>query len=558
MKKTFITLALLSIIGFSNVSAQTNVSGGIFSNTTWTLANSPYIVTDTVVVFPGVTLTIEPGVVVKFDNNIRLEIRQAIIIAQGTSADSIIFTSNAASPSPGIWDAVFLNGGTLYSKFNYCHFKYANGGIIGANKDTLTITNSNFDYNKYGFDVDSAHITITNSNFNNNNFGLNSNYGRYIRVDSCNFLNDSAGLSIYSPSAGFMSNCNISHNIYGANVITGCHVANCNFSYNQESGIYGVGGCIVTNCTFSFNKYGIGSMIPDDNDNLPSSCFSLINNCNISNNKYGIISLSDTIRNTKIDSNSAIGILTIEDSLTNCQIKYDSIGVQINWMILSVWGGGPSPIEIYNNIIEYNNIGIQDFGDCNGSIIGNTTQYCGVGIENNTDPFIITKNIIENDSIGIILSNTNSQVSCNDICSNNAYNLEITFSNNTNIAEGNFWCTTDSASIAAKIYDGHDNIDLGLVNFMPLDTIACSIITGIPELKHPIENNIQIYPNPVTDNLQIHTTLQIKSIDVLDITGRLLYTTTAKIIDCNGLSGGVYFIKASTEKGVVVKKFIKE
>src|SRR5688572_14824316 len=36
--------------------AQTTFSGGIYSNTTWTLAGSPYIITGTVVVFDNVTL----------------------------------------------------------------------------------------------------------------------------------------------------------------------------------------------------------------------------------------------------------------------------------------------------------------------------------------------------------------------------------------------------------------------------------------------------------------------------------------------------------------------
>jgi len=58
--------------------------------------------------------------------------------------------------------------------------------------------------------------------------------------------------------------------------------------------------------------------------------------------------------------------------------------------------------------------------------------------------------------------------------------------------------------------------------------------------------------------LQIQTALQIKSIDVLDITGRLIYTTTAKTIDCSSFASGVYFIKATTSEGAVVKKFIKE
>ncbi|MEY3591405.1 MAG: hypothetical protein RLZZ38_361, partial [Bacteroidota bacterium] len=51
-------IALLSIIILNVISmqAQTNVSGGIYQNATWSLAGSPYIVNGPVVVFPGVTL----------------------------------------------------------------------------------------------------------------------------------------------------------------------------------------------------------------------------------------------------------------------------------------------------------------------------------------------------------------------------------------------------------------------------------------------------------------------------------------------------------------------
>ena len=50
MKK--IIVCVVSILSLCSVYAQTNVSGGIYQNTTWTAANSPYIVTGSIVVFP--------------------------------------------------------------------------------------------------------------------------------------------------------------------------------------------------------------------------------------------------------------------------------------------------------------------------------------------------------------------------------------------------------------------------------------------------------------------------------------------------------------------------
>src|SRR2546423_14920403 len=100
MKKLILFSFFLFLAIFSN--AQTNVSGGIYANTTWTLAGSPYIVVDTVVVFPGVTLTIQPGVAAKLANTKMMGTMQGALIAPGTVLDSLTLTSKSSSPSPGI------------------------------------------------------------------------------------------------------------------------------------------------------------------------------------------------------------------------------------------------------------------------------------------------------------------------------------------------------------------------------------------------------------------------------------------------------------------------
>ena len=98
LKKLLTVLFIILTYGYG----QTNVSGVISSNTTWTLANSPYVVTGNILVSEGVTLTIEPGVVVKFDSEKVMQIRGELI-AQGTSDSKITFTSNASSPAANDW-----------------------------------------------------------------------------------------------------------------------------------------------------------------------------------------------------------------------------------------------------------------------------------------------------------------------------------------------------------------------------------------------------------------------------------------------------------------------
>src|SRR5262245_23845624 len=78
------------------------LAGDITIDTTWTKANSPYTV-GAVVVWPGVTLTIEPGVEVRFAANAGMRVL-GTLHAQGTAEEPIRFTG--ATATPGAWHGI--------------------------------------------------------------------------------------------------------------------------------------------------------------------------------------------------------------------------------------------------------------------------------------------------------------------------------------------------------------------------------------------------------------------------------------------------------------------
>ena len=71
-----------------------------------------------------------------------------------------------------------------------------------------------------------------------------------------------------------------------------------------------------------------------------------------------------------------------------------------------------------------------------------------------------------------------------------------------------------------------------------------------------------MYPNPVINHLVIQSQKPVNALRIYDVSGKLikLYNTGARTfidLDVDDISGGIYFVKADTESGTIVKKFIK-
>lgn len=76
-------------------------------------------------------------------------------------------------------------------------------------------------------------------------------------------------------------------------------------------------------------------------------------------------------------------------------------------------------------------------------------------------------------------------------------------------------------------------------------------------------NNLIVYPGITTDYLYIKSGNVVKSISVTDLTGKqvLLFKPLSSgeiTIPVNNLNSGIYLIQVNTEKGYVIRKFIKE
>lgn len=129
--KTRICLFLMMFLLTSSLYAQTNVSGTINSNTTWTAANSPYRIIGSVTVNTGFTLTIESGVTVEFNDNLGMTVKGTL------NATEAIFTSSSGSPTPGKWDVIHVQG---VATLNNCQVQYGQNLIVNTGA-TLNTTN---------------------------------------------------------------------------------------------------------------------------------------------------------------------------------------------------------------------------------------------------------------------------------------------------------------------------------------------------------------------------------------------------------------------------------
>mgnify|MGYP000943136033 CR=1 FL=1 len=143
----------------------TYVSGNVSG--TWTTDGSPYLVTNNLVLQPSDSLTIDPGVEVKFDGYYRFDIF-GTFLAIGTESDSILFTKNGSTN----WASLnFADASNDSNRLEYCRIEYGSYsgyepyyGAVNCNQSHPTISNNTISNCTY----DAIHLYFSNSEISDN------------------------------------------------------------------------------------------------------------------------------------------------------------------------------------------------------------------------------------------------------------------------------------------------------------------------------------------------------------------------------------------------------
>lgn len=381
-------LAILFFIVSSLVYGQTNISGGLFKNTTWNTAGSPYIVTSDVALFPGYKLTIEPGVTIKFNSGTKLIVR-GTLVATASSENKIVFTSNDNNPKKGSWKGIEVEnnqGGNIIA--SHIKGEYADRFIRimnSSNKEVLNIKNSEIkhcDYAFYGYDGHSDHtVVLDNLNVNNNNYAYI--YAQNVTLTNSVFSDGEKGIHCWENiprmyisdsefsnfsiwpfnMGGEIDNCHIHHNAVGIrmkpnlivknstieantigieanypNPISGQNIFNnkiCNSTQYNFKHLYSYSINIPNNCWCSNDKNEISKTIFDAYDDVSLGIVTFTPFKNVCSNSLSTPTFSDTVDLLKLYPNPAKGKITFSENINGNYKIYSMNGALVKQGIIT-------------------------------------------------------------------------------------------------------------------------------------------------------------------------------------------------------------------------------
>ena len=444
--------------------AQTNVSGNLTGSIVWTIDKSPYVITSNSILASNAVLTIEPGVTIKFNSNVSMQIN-GTLIARGNESSKITFTSNTTM-QPGAWGYLLFNPSSVDAIYDAITDTYLSGSIL--EHCIIEYAGSSTVLNNGALRLDDAHPFINYCTLRNNKI---------------------TAICAYNLSSTLM----ISNSLFEKN----------------KGGDYGGGGIslsggyvFILGNTFSNNaaESGSGGAITV---NLALNTLVVENNLFYSNTAFGTAALHANSSNNNIVTNIRYNVFVDNISLAQTSALWADPEASIYGNIMirnsSVWNGTAyGGLNFRNNILAENtntndNGGYVSFA--NGVItceknqfISNiapnypaltVSQYNKMHLRYNTFAHNLALNKTTPTNAAIEIKRGYPMFEYNNFIKNNTgmdvYNNKAESEIATEAAN-NFWGIVDDNKIQERIFDWFDDATLGLFNYAPflleLDTVA--------------------------------------------------------------------------------------
>lgn len=140
MKKTHL-LAVVMLVCIAIGVRATDITSDINASTTWSPLGNPYIITNNITVEENVVLTIEPGVVVKFNLNRFMRVYGTL------NANGATFTANEGV-TKGFWNGIYTSYNSSSSSYPYANVNFTNCTVeyaqsLDAAKGQMTLQDCN-------------------------------------------------------------------------------------------------------------------------------------------------------------------------------------------------------------------------------------------------------------------------------------------------------------------------------------------------------------------------------------------------------------------------------
>ncbi len=437
MKKLFL-IYIISLFSCNVLFAQTFIGGAIYQDLRLSSEDSPFIVTENLIITDTVVLTIEPGVEVLFEEGTAFKSRGAII-AEGNEDHPIVF--RARPQSADSWTGITLlqqdQLDSVADVFRHCEFSGVNSTVIVSyRRNDLVVENSLF-YDNPNFAIklfDNINTQIRNNEIRDGSYGVyvSSNSISDRMLVENNTLKDlsSVGIIIFGQE-GYTAN-----NVFRNNTISNC--------------LYGIqvrGGEKTFNNVFEDNV-----IFRNEVGMLVFNGYNHIRNNKIFENHRGVNLVGNEVsggqhnvirKNILFDNNEAIRLeeLSTDNVLDSNLIFNNSIGITLY----------AQTVDEDANTITYN------------------TLY-------------------QNDSSSLILNDSPQD----SIAFNNFSDLPWPFfflmDEEDQMATHNWWGTTDTLLIDKNIFDVNDSSALGEVIYQPI--LGQPSVSMIEPPRHPIKQLI--------------------------------------------------------------------